>query len=345
MPGALLSLSERDEIAVALIEDPAVAWAVIGRRIGPHPTTIALEVTAGGGRDRYRPATAQRRAERDRCRPRLRRLEHPGVLRDRVTDELRLGRSPVAIWADLVAEDIERVCVESVYATAVYAGVLEVKARACLRMRRALGGRSDRRSPQPVLDAQPHRTRHPPLDPGHHAMRLRRRRDGWRPRRRSRPDPSPPPGVDHLRPRIGVGELGDHSRPLRRRLLVLRTPLAMATRPSREHQPAMALVVPTRHRPRRHHPRTRRPRRQHHQRPTPPQPQLPITNQNLGRPYLRSKRSSSVSHAPSDRLVCARRPSGHELIAGPRVVDHLARGLHSSQREAGRIEKAELHKY
>jgi len=135
MPGAALSLPERDEIAVALIEDPGMAWAVIGVRVGRHPTTIAREVGAGGGRGRYRPATAHRRAEQHRRRPRLRRLEHPGVLRDRVTDELRLGRSPVAIWADLAADDVERVCVESIYA-AVYAGVLEVTARECLRMRR-----------------------------------------------------------------------------------------------------------------------------------------------------------------------------------------------------------------
>ena len=38
-----------------------------------------------------------------------------------VTAELRLGRSPVAIWADLVADKIEdRVCGETIYA-AVFA--------------------------------------------------------------------------------------------------------------------------------------------------------------------------------------------------------------------------------
>jgi IS30 family transposase len=57
-------------------------------------------------------------------------------LRDRVTAELRQGRSPVAIWADLVAEDVgDRVCVETIYA-AVYARTLEVTATECLRTRR-----------------------------------------------------------------------------------------------------------------------------------------------------------------------------------------------------------------
>ena len=63
MPGLPLSLYEREEIAVALIEDLGVAWAVIGRRVGRHPTTIASEVAAGGGRA----ATG-----RQRCRSRLR---------------------------------------------------------------------------------------------------------------------------------------------------------------------------------------------------------------------------------------------------------------------------------
>src|SRR5487761_1963599 len=135
MPGAPLSLPEREEIALALIEDPMVAWAVIGRRAGRHPTTIAREVTGHGGRSGYRPAVAERSAQRALRRPRARRLAASGALRVRVTGELRLGRSPVAIWADLVAEGAERVCVETIYA-AVYAGTLEVKAAACLRMRR-----------------------------------------------------------------------------------------------------------------------------------------------------------------------------------------------------------------
>lgn len=136
MPGPPLSLPEREEISRALIESPAVPWAAIGRRVGRHPATIAREVTGHGGRTGYRPASAQRAAERHRCRPRPARLAVPGSLRDRVTAELRLGRSPVAIWADLVAEDVaERVCVETIY-QAVYAGELGLKPTECLRSRR-----------------------------------------------------------------------------------------------------------------------------------------------------------------------------------------------------------------
>lgn len=136
MPGAPLSLPEREEIGVALIEDRAVPWAVMGRRLGRHPTTVMREVTANGGRGHYRPALAERRADKERCRPRQHRLALAGVLRERVTAELKLGRSPVAIWADLVVEGAtKRVCAETIYA-AVYAGVLDVRATECLRTRR-----------------------------------------------------------------------------------------------------------------------------------------------------------------------------------------------------------------
>jgi transposase, IS30 family len=136
MPGAPLSLPEREEISFALIENRDSPWAVIGRRVDRHPTTISREVDANGGRGHYRPALAERRSERCLRRPKTPVLARPGPVRDRVTAELKTGRSPEAIWADLDAEDTAgRVCVETIY-TSVYAGVLDVTARECLRMRR-----------------------------------------------------------------------------------------------------------------------------------------------------------------------------------------------------------------
>ena len=99
MPGAPLELHEREEIFRALVEDLQAGWAAIGRRVGRHPTTVAREINAGGGRERYGPAAAQRRAEVARRRARRRRLEAPRPLRDRICAELRRGRSPAAIRA------------------------------------------------------------------------------------------------------------------------------------------------------------------------------------------------------------------------------------------------------
>ena len=135
MPGAPMSLPEREEIGATLIVDRKISWAALGRRVGRHPATVAREVTAGGGRWLYRPAMAQLRSEGARRRSRPRRLACPGVLRDRVTAELTVGRSPEAIHLDLVAEAGDTLAVETIY-LAVYAGVLEVKATDCLRMRR-----------------------------------------------------------------------------------------------------------------------------------------------------------------------------------------------------------------
>ena len=136
MPGTPLSSRERDEIHAALIADVEVPWAVLGRRLGRHPTTIMREVGAGGGRQKYRPAAADRRAGQCRRRARVSLLAAPGLLRDRIRAELRLGRSPVAIMLDLDADGVVgRPCAETIY-RAMYDGTLDVKARECLRMRR-----------------------------------------------------------------------------------------------------------------------------------------------------------------------------------------------------------------
>jgi IS30 family transposase len=135
MPGAPLSLPEREEIFLALTQNPNMAWAEVARRVEFHSTTIAREVNANGGRAGYRSAAAQARCDARRRRARPGVLGEPGALRDRVTAELRLGRSPVAIVADLDAEGAERVCVETVY-RAVYARELDVKPTECLRSRR-----------------------------------------------------------------------------------------------------------------------------------------------------------------------------------------------------------------
>lgn len=193
MPGIPLSSRERDDIHVALIEDVEMPWAVLGRRVGRHRTTIMREVDANGGRHGYRPAAADRRAVRCRRRARDGRLAAPSAMRERIRAELQLGRSPVAIVLDMDADGVAgRPCAETIY-VAVYNGTLEVKARECLRMRRPrrrsrtarnpqqpprvaeyhqpprdrqrphrggpLGSRSDHRRPQPVVNDLAVRTR------------------------------------------------------------------------------------------------------------------------------------------------------------------------------------------
>ena len=134
MPGVPLLLSEREEIRVALEADPDVSFAEVARRIGRDRSTVSREVARNGGREAYRAAAAQGRAEQRRKRPRRWCLCADEALRERVTNELRAGRSPAAIAADLRAEGLA-LCHETI-CSAVYGGRLEVRARECLRRRR-----------------------------------------------------------------------------------------------------------------------------------------------------------------------------------------------------------------
>ena len=120
------------------------------RRPRSHRWRWPLALPPGHG------ATA-REGARGRSRPC--RLACPGALRDRVTAELTEGRSPEAIHLDLAAEAGDTLAVETIY-LAVYAGVLEVKATDCLRMRRPRrrcrqGGRASRRPVSSNIAARP----------------------------------------------------------------------------------------------------------------------------------------------------------------------------------------------
>ena len=319
MPGAPLELHEREEIFRALVEDLQAGWAAIGRRVGRHPTTVAREINAGGGRERYGPAAAQRRAEVARRRARRRRLEAPGPLRDRICAELRRGRSPAAIRADLAAEGVEAPpCVETVY-QALYSGALDVKPAECLRSRRRRRRCRQQRNPRsrpcgPNIAARPAAVNER-AEAGHWEVDqiigaynrssmiwlterqsrylipitmpdgYDRRRRPRRPHRGPRHRPGAPAPQPDLRLRVRMGELAPPRRPLRPTGVVLRPALAVATRPDREPEPPSALVVPTGHRPPPRHPRPSPTRRCHHQPPAPPQPPPPKPSRTLCCPH------------------------------------------------------------
>ena len=73
-------------------------------------------ITGAGGRGHYRLALAHTAAWRALALPRDCRLVVDTDTRERVTAELKLGRSPYTIWADLDADDVAgRPCVETIY--------------------------------------------------------------------------------------------------------------------------------------------------------------------------------------------------------------------------------------
>lgn len=160
MPGTPLSSRERDDIAELLREDPDAPWARIGREVDRHPTTISREVNGNGGRKGYRPASADRDAALALRRPRECMWRVEDTVRERITKELRQGRSPAAIWAELVADGIDGVpCVQTIY-QGVYSGALGVKATECLRTRRRSrrsrqARRANKRAGLPNISSRP----------------------------------------------------------------------------------------------------------------------------------------------------------------------------------------------
>ena len=99
--GARLSLDDRVEIRLGL--ERGESYAVIGRRVGRHRSSICREVDAGGGRAGYRPMDAHRSAAELARRPKPTKLSD-AVLRERVIAGLEKLWSPEQIASRLRGE-------------------------------------------------------------------------------------------------------------------------------------------------------------------------------------------------------------------------------------------------
>jgi len=277
-----------DDRVVAMGVDTGISKSEVSRIC----TGLDERVEAFRNRTLGHIASAERAAEtaRRRCRDRLAGV--PVGLRERIATELRQGRSPEAIWADLRVESTPALpCVETIY-QAVYGGALGVKATECLRTRRPRRRSRQARHPNkrgvglPNISARPagindrlevghwdieqiigarnqssdhlRRARHPLHVRDHDAHRLRRARDPRRAYRRPRSHPRWHAALGHLRPGLGMGRVGDHRSDLGFRRVVLRPALTVATRPDREPEPHLALVFPPRYPPRQPRPAPRR---------------------------------------------------------------------------------------
>jgi transposase, IS30 family len=100
-PGRL-SLGDRIEIRIGV--ELGESFAGLGRRLGFATSTICREVNANGGRRRYRPLAAHRRAGERACRPKATKLDSCPRLRARVISSLEQLWSPEQIARRLRAE-------------------------------------------------------------------------------------------------------------------------------------------------------------------------------------------------------------------------------------------------
>ena len=155
--GWRLSVPERVEIYVGI--QVGRSLSEIARELGRAPSTVCREVAANGGRSRYRPFVAHRRAWRCARRPKASKLACRR-LRERVSADLERLWSPQEISQRLAAEfptDAEmQVSHETIYKTLYIQGRGELRRELarCLRTGRAQRrreGRSDRRGQIPAM--------------------------------------------------------------------------------------------------------------------------------------------------------------------------------------------------
>ena len=146
-----LSLVEREEIAC--LHAGRVGVRAIARALGRSPSTVSRELRRNvGGGGRYRPSTAQQKADERSRRPKAAKLATHLRLRREVQDRLSENRSPEQIAARLrhdFPDDPEMwVSHETIYQSLYVQGrgALRRELTACLRTGRAL--RKPRRQAQ-----------------------------------------------------------------------------------------------------------------------------------------------------------------------------------------------------
>jgi IS30 family transposase len=87
-----LTAEDREEISRFLVLD--LSNKEIAARLGRDDSVICRELSRNGGRAAYRAIAAQRRAEEQRLRPKVRKMDADPRLRRRVHSDLRHGYSP-----------------------------------------------------------------------------------------------------------------------------------------------------------------------------------------------------------------------------------------------------------
>ncbi|WP_091446728.1 IS30 family transposase [Actinokineospora iranica] len=116
--------------------------------VGRHHSVISREIARNGGNQKYRAVIADRRARRMRTRPKERKLERAGRVRDYVMERLALRWSPGQIATRLRADhpDDEEMCIshEAIYQTLFVQGRGQLRA---LLYRALRSGRAKRVSP------------------------------------------------------------------------------------------------------------------------------------------------------------------------------------------------------
>jgi IS30 family transposase len=265
-----LSIEEREEILRGLSREDSLS--AIARHLSRHTSSVSREVKANGGRDHYRIWPAHQRAQQCAKRPKIRKLSY-APLAKRVTEDLEKLWSPEEIALRLALEFPQETRMqlshETIYQSLYVQGRGELRRELarCLRY-----GHTSRQSRAAGRGRGPRRARS-----------LGRRFDHWRSRRecgghpRGAHDPLSfalafAKWSQRTRGRTGnakghqdLAEFVDQNHNVgpgkrtrstprvhrrdRRAGLLLRPPLALATRKQREHERSAAPIHAQEHRP------------------------------------------------------------------------------------------------
>lgn len=137
MPGIALSRSERAVIEVGI--GAGRSSPVIAAELGRPVCTIRREINRNGGRAKYTADRADRRAQRERRRPKLSRLEADRGLAVYVADRLMLLDSPMTISIELARGThglVGSISHECIYQAIYQQRGLDRDSRRCLHLRR-----------------------------------------------------------------------------------------------------------------------------------------------------------------------------------------------------------------
>lgn len=99
MPRNALSLDERVSIQAGIAGGDSNRMIAV--ELGRHPSTIGEEIERNGGREKYRAVRAERRAVKQRARPKLTKLEQDPVLAAHVESRMEALDSPMTIAIEL----------------------------------------------------------------------------------------------------------------------------------------------------------------------------------------------------------------------------------------------------
>jgi IS30 family transposase len=155
MRGQKLLTVEREQIMIGVAREESCR--VIAGRLGRNHSVVSREIARNGGREPYRAAAAQDRAESTRTRPKLRKLEMNPELHDVVAAGLELEWSPRQVSQrlrrDYPDEMGMRISPETIYET------LFVQARGECRTQLRLALRSGRVRRRPRGASRPRQAR------------------------------------------------------------------------------------------------------------------------------------------------------------------------------------------